>query len=374
MCLAFCKTLILIMLSHETYMDRCIELAERGKGAVAPNPLVGCVIVCDGKIIGEGWHHKYGEAHAEVNAIESVENKDFLRQSTLYVNLEPCVHFGKTPPCADLIIKMKIPHVVIGCLDTFSLVNGKGRQKLEHAGIRVESGILETECRHLNRRFFIFHEQERPYVILKWAETKDGFIDRIRTTASPEKALCISSPQSQVLVHQWRAEESAILVGTNTALLDNPQLTVRLIDARNPLRIVLDRQNRLGETSHLKDRSTATLIFTELDLSSAGNTLSGQNTLPDYQQISFASHAETLQGMMVELYKRNIQSVLVEGGAILLNSFFETGIWDEARIFISKENAGKGVRAPQKPDLPYITEFVGADELRTYQNEDPIRK
>jgi diaminohydroxyphosphoribosylaminopyrimidine deaminase/5-amino-6-(5-phosphoribosylamino)uracil reductase len=362
----FGKTLILVMLSNNTYMRRCIELARQGKGAVAPNPLVGCIIVCDGQVIGEGWHHKYGEAHAEVNAIDSVKDKQLLIRSTLYVNLEPCAHFGKTPPCTDLIIRSKIPHVVIGCLDSFELVNGKGKQKLLEAGIRVDSGILEIECRHLNRRFFTFNEKKRPYIILKWAETTDGYIDKIRATSSNEKALQISSPESHLLLHQWRAEESAILVGTTTALMDNPQLTVRNIPGKNPLRIVLDRENRIPAGNSLKDRTTPTLVFTATANPSAFNL--------EFCQIPFSSQAETINSLLNELYKRNVQSVLVEGGAELLNTFLGNGIWDEARVFISRLKAGTGINAPGKPDLPYTTEKVGADELRIWFNEDSIRK
>lgn len=346
------------MISHETYMQRCIELAEKGKGSVAPNPLVGCVILCDNKIIGEGWHHKYGEAHAEVNAIASVENKELLQRATLYVNLEPCVHFGKTAPCTDLIIRHKIPHVVIGCLDSFSLVDGKGKQKLSQSGIQVESGILEKECRFLNRRFFTFHEKKRPYIILKWAETADGFIDKTRSSGSEEKAMQISSPESRKMLHQWRAEESAILIGTNTALLDNPQLTVRGVSGNNPLRLVLDQHNKIPLGHHLKDGSTPTLIFSSLRLKNEINL--------EYVQISFGSSTETLNAVLAELHKRNIQSVLVEGGAMLLNAFFDLGAWDETRVFMAALKAGSGVKAPNKPDLPFSSENVGGDELRIY--------
>ncbi len=339
-------------------MQRCLELAEKGKGSVAPNPMVGCVIVCDDKIIGEGWHRKYGEAHAEVNAIDSVENKELLRRSALYVNLEPCVHFGKTPPCTDLIIQHKIPHVVIGCLDSFSLVDGKGKQKMSQSGIQVESGILEKECRFLNRRFFTFHEKGRPYLILKWAETADGFIDSTRLSGSPEKALPISGPQAQTRLHQWRSEESAILIGTNTALLDNPQLTVRGIKGNNPIRLVIDKHNAIPGGNHLKDQSTPTLIFTSQPLKNEINL--------EYIQIPFGSRDETLIVLLKELHKRKILSVLVEGGAKLLNSFFENGLWDEARVFISGNKIETGVKAPNKPDRPYSCEYVGNDALRTY--------
>ncbi|HXC06303.1 MAG TPA: bifunctional diaminohydroxyphosphoribosylaminopyrimidine deaminase/5-amino-6-(5-phosphoribosylamino)uracil reductase RibD, partial [Bacteroidia bacterium] len=252
-------------------MRRCLELAAQGLGSVAPNPMVGSVIVHQGRIIGEGWHQRYGEAHAEVNAIAAVQEKNLLSGSCLYVNLEPCAHFGKTPPCADLIIRTGIPEVVIGSIDPFAQVSGKGIEKLVKAGIRVRTGVLETECRELNRRFFTFQEQKRPYIILKWAETADRFMDRIRTFGSGEAPLQISSAPSLQLLHQWRSEEQAILIGTHTALLDNPRLTVRERQGKNPLRIVLDPMNRIPASFHLKDGTTPTLVITAQPMGSSHN-------------------------------------------------------------------------------------------------------
>jgi diaminohydroxyphosphoribosylaminopyrimidine deaminase/5-amino-6-(5-phosphoribosylamino)uracil reductase len=255
--------------------------------------------------------------------------------------------------------------VVIGCLDSFSLVNGRGKQKLLDAGVRVESGILEKECLYLNRRFFTFHEKKRPYLILKWAETADGFIDKIRSPDSGENALQISGNESQQLLHKWRSEESAILIGTNTALQDNPRLTVRGVTGRNPLRIALDRQNIIPASSSIKDKSTPTIIFTSV---LPKRTQASSNL--EYIQLSFINSTETLVDLLAELYERKIQSVLVEGGAKLLNSFFESGIWDEARVFVSKKTIGEGVSAPDLPAHPSITEVIGEDQLQIYLNTD----
>jgi diaminohydroxyphosphoribosylaminopyrimidine deaminase/5-amino-6-(5-phosphoribosylamino)uracil reductase len=340
-------------------MHRCIELARKGKGLVAPNPMVGCVIVHDAKIIGEGWHMKYGQPHAEVNAINSVEDKKLLKSSTLYVNLEPCAHHGKTPPCADLIIAMNIPYVVIGCVDSFSLVQGKGIEKMMRAGIDVKTGVLEKESRHLNRRFFTFHEQKRPFVILKWAETADGFIDRTRHSDT-EPPLRISSPESVQLLHRWRSEEQAILIATNTALLDNPRLTAREQNGMNPLRIAIDRNNRIPATHHLKDGSTPTLILTEKPEENSLNL--------EYVKLSFDSREHFLSELFRELYRRQILSVLVEGGASLLNSFFFSGKWDEARVFIAPVEIYEGVQSPEKPASAHSVERLGVDELRIYHN------
>jgi diaminohydroxyphosphoribosylaminopyrimidine deaminase/5-amino-6-(5-phosphoribosylamino)uracil reductase len=344
-------------------MHRCLELAVKGRGSVAPNPMVGCVIVHDGQIIGEGWHRQFGKAHAEVNAITDVKKKDLLPSSTLYVNLEPCAHYGKTPPCADLLISSSIPRVVIGCEDSFSLVKGKGIEKMRQAGIEVIKGVLEKEARYLNRRFFTFHEHHRPYVILKWAESSDGFIDRNRSSeiATP---LQISTAESRRLVHQWRSEEQAILVGTNTALLDNPRLTARESEGKNPLRIAIDRHNKIPLTYHLKDGSVPTLIFTESPTDSGGKW---ENVI-----IPFDTREAFIESLLMELYRRQITSLLVEGGAALLNSFLFSGKWDEARVFISPIEINQGIRAPEKPSFAYNHQRIDADELKIYRNEEDI--
>lgn len=343
----------------ETYMKRCLELAAKGLGNVAPNPMVGSVIVLDGEIIGEGYHRQYGQAHAEVNAINSVENKELLKKATLYVNLEPCSHFGKTPPCADLIVEHKIPYVVIGIIDSNSMVSGRGIEKLVKAGIDVKTGILEQECKELNKRFFTYHEKKRPYIILKWAQTADGFIDARRTEDSTEKAIQISNPESKKRLHTWRSEEQAIMVGTNTALLDNPSLTVREVQGKNPLRITFDKWLRIPKEYHLFDKNTATLIFT-------AQTVTSENNL-EFVTIDFEK--DIIPQVLYELYKRNIQSVIVEGGSQLLNSFIDDAMWDEARVFISTQKIEKGVNAPVLKASAISKENISGDQLLIYLND-----
>ncbi len=319
----------------EIFMQRCIDLAQLGMGNVAPNPMVGCVIVHNGIIIGEGYHQKFGEAHAEVNAINSVQNKELLSESTLYVSLEPCAHFGKTPPCSDLIIEKRIPRVVIGTLDPFARVAGKGIERLKKAGIEVESGVLEKECRELNRRFFTFHEQKRPYVLLKWAQTLDGFIDTDRSET--QHPTWITNSLSKRLVHRQRSEESAILIGTNTAQYDNPALTVREWKGNQPIRMVIDRKGRLDQQLQIFDHKATTWVFTENEFSETENLKS--------IRLDFAH--DILPQMLTELYKRDILSIVVEGGSILLNSFIQDGLWDEAFVYTGNQFFGKGVEAPK---------------------------
>jgi diaminohydroxyphosphoribosylaminopyrimidine deaminase / 5-amino-6-(5-phosphoribosylamino)uracil reductase len=326
---------------HEKYLKHCLVLAQKGFGKVAPNPMVGCVIVYKEKIIGQGYHMKYGSAHAEVNAINSVKNKKLLKGATLYVSLEPCSHFGKTPPCADLVIAMGFKYVVIGTIDPNPLVAGKGLQKLVSAGCDVKVGILEDECRELNKRFFTFYEKKRPYIILKWAHTSDGYIG----LADGKGRIQISSNESSKLLHQWRSEEQAIMVGTNTALVDNPQLTVREIKGKNPTRILIDRQLKVPSDFHLLDGSVPTIIFT------AKENLGKKNV--EYVVLDFKK--DVLKQIMVELYKRKIQSLIVEGGAKLLNSFIQNNLWDEARVFTNKKNLNeiieKGVSGVEAPKI-----------------------
>lgn len=340
-------------------MQRCLEIAQKGFGAVAPNPMVGSVIVYDQKIIGEGYHEIYGQAHAEVNAINSVENKELLKNSTLYVNLEPCSHFGKTPPCADLIVKHQIPNVVIGSIDSNAAVSGRGIKKLVDAGINVTTGILENDCKELNKRFFTFHEKKRPYIILKWAQTADGFIDIERNAENPGTALQISNSESRKLLHLWRSQEQAIMVGTNTALLDNPKLTVRELAGKNPLRITVDKWSRLPEHIYLFDKSTPTLIFTAIDKLSVSNL--------EFIKIDFEQ--PVIKQMTNELYKRDIQSIIIEGGEQLLNSFINEGIWDEARIFVSNIHIAKGIKSPVLKEEPDTVENVNGDRLFRYTNK-----
>lgn len=324
------------MISHETYIKRCIELAKNGLGTTYPNPLVGSVIVHNGKIIGEGWHRKSGESHAEVIAIDSVKNKELLKESTIYVSLEPCSHFGKTPPCADLIIQHKIPRVVIGTIDPFAKVCGSGIAKLKKSGIKVEVGFLENECRELNKRFFTFHQKKRPYIILKWAQTQNGFIAPLQKKET--KPVWISNEFSRQLVHKWRAEEQAIMVGTNTVLQDNPRLDIRSWTGENPIRIVLDRELKITSGFSVYNKSVKTIFITEKErLSEHENQV--------FEKIDFNKNVNI--GILDVLYKHQIQSVIIEGGAVLLESFIKNDLWDEARVFTSDLSFEKGIKAPE---------------------------
>lgn len=342
---------------HEKYMKRCLTIAEKALTSVAPNPMVGCVIVYRNEIIAEGYHELYGYAHAEVNAINAVTDKELLKKVTLYVNLEPCSYFGKTPPCADLIIKYKIPHVVIGSIDTNSLISGQGIARLKNAGIKTEVGILEKECRILNKRFFTHHEKKRPYIILKWAQTADGFIDTKRDVDDKEKALQISNIESKTLVHLWRSQEQAIIVGTNTALLDNPQLTVRNVEGNNPLRIVIDKQLRIPKHYHILDKSTPTVVYTAQDMPSETNL--------EYVKLNFEN--EIIPQLLTELHQRNIRSLFVEGGEKLLNNFIKNELWDEAKVFVSEKKINSGINAPILNVTPINKENISGDWLLSYK-------
>lgn len=309
------------MTSDEIFMHRCLTLASNGLGRTYPNPLVGSVIVYNNKIIGEGFHKRAGEPHAEVIAINSVKNKNLLKQSTLYVNLEPCSHYGKTPPCADLIIKWQIPRVVIGTIDTSSKVSGKGIEKLKKAGIDVKVGVLEKDSRWINRRFFTFHEKKRPYIILKWAQTTDGFIDKIRDNNLRHPTI-ITSKFARTLVHKWRSEEQAIAVGTNTVIKDNPKLNVRLWYGSSPLRICTDIKQRIPKNSNIFSNQEKTICLTEA---------------------KYYNPKKILEF----LYNLNIQSIIIEGGTKFINSFVNQELWDESRIFISKFLYLNGIQGPQ---------------------------
>jgi diaminohydroxyphosphoribosylaminopyrimidine deaminase / 5-amino-6-(5-phosphoribosylamino)uracil reductase len=334
----------------ELFMKRTMELATLGKGHVSPNPLVGCVIVQGSRIVGEGWHKKYGEAHAEVNAIASVQDKSVLKESAVYVNLEPCSHFGKTPPCADLLITHQVKKVVVANLDTNPIVAGEGVKKLRSAGIEVITGILEKDGRTLNKRFFTFMENKRPHLILKWAETSDGFIARENYDSK-----WISNEYSRQLVHKWRTEEDALLVGTKTVFHDNPQLTVRDWTGRNPVRIVLDRFLRLSDKLHVFDRSQKTICYNLLRHEEHTNL-----SLIRLEEEDFIGN------VLADLVKRKIQSLIVEGGATTLQSFLDAGLWDEARIFVSDKGFGKGIKAPAIHGNLITQESVFNDTLRIY--------
>lgn len=347
------------MPEHEIYMLRCLELAKLGMGHVSPNPMVGAVIVLNGKVIGEGYHQKYGGAHAEVNAVKQVIGRydnyaDLLKQATIYVSLEPCAHYGKTPPCADLIIKHQIPKVVIGCRDPFDQVNGKGIEKLQAAGVEVVLGVLELECRWLNRRFFTRVKKHRPYIILKWAQTSDGFF-----APADGSQFWITGEESRKLVHQWRSEEDAILVGTKTVAADNPQLNVRLIEGKSPKRVVIDRELKLDKSLNIFDQSVDTLIFNEVE-----TRINGKNkyiALEDFGRY-------VPQYILYQLYMQDIQSVIVEGGAHTLNTFIEAGLWDEARIFTGTVNLTNGIKAPQINGIIEEEILSGTDRLTILVN------
>lgn len=331
-------------------MRRCIELARNAAGYTAPNPMVGCVIVCDDEIIGEGYHRKYGEPHAEVNAIRSVEKKELLSRSTLYVNLEPCSHYGKTPPCSDLIIAHHIPDVVTGSFDPNPLVAGKGIERLRTAGCRVTENVLKKESDWLNVRFMTYHLKKRPFVLLKWAQTTDGFIDVIRNEYATGRPTWITKGFERTLAHKWRSEESAIMVGTNTAFLDNPMLNLRQWKGHIPLRIVIDRKLRLPSSLHLFDGSQPTLVFTEKK--TENTSFAEYATIPFDQRLPYH--------ILDELYRRNTTSVLIEGGTQLLQTFINEGLWDEARIFTGKTNFGNGIKAPEI-HAPYDEEHYYRD-------------
>lgn len=323
------------MTKDEIYMQRCLELASCGAGSVEPNPRVGSVIVYQDRIIGEGYHRQYGGPHAEVNAVASVENREQLRQSTLYVNLEPCAHEGKTPPCASMIARLGIPRVVIGTVDPFEQVNGKGIAIMESAGCQVTTGVLEEKSKDINRRFFTFHKEKRPYIILKWAQSADGFIDRERDPQDGSWPEWITDEVCRFMVHKWRTEEPGIMVGANTAILDNPQLTARLYPGRQPVRILVDPHLRVPGNLKLFDSSARVIVL---------------NGLKDEEQGHICLRKIDLGRMpgslLTALYEEGLQSVIVEGGARLLQTFIDSGKWDEARIFTGPVQFGKGVRAP----------------------------
>ena len=324
----------------EKYMKRCLQLAGYGKGFVAPNPVVGSVIVHGDKIIGEGFHRRYGEAHAEVNAINSVADKSLLSDSTLYVNLEPCSHYGKTPPCAELIIKKQIPRVVIGLQDPYLEVSGRGIQMLRDAGVEVVTDVLPDECNLLNKRFLTFVNKERPYIILKWAESNDGYMDKIRIPGDGNQAVRFSDFFTQVSVHKMRTEESAVMVGANTVLLDRPMLNARFWSGANPLRITIDKDSKIRKSGIFSDGSIPTLIFTQSILSQ----------------------------IMDELYRRKVQSLIVEGGAKLLESFIMANLWDEARIETAGFSLGSGIKSPVLSGKLFDTRKCEKSIISIYKN------
>ncbi|GAA4885641.1 bifunctional diaminohydroxyphosphoribosylaminopyrimidine deaminase/5-amino-6-(5-phosphoribosylamino)uracil reductase RibD [Flaviramulus aquimarinus] len=334
------------MTNHETYIKRCIEIAKNGLGITRPNPMVGSVIVHNNKIIGEGFTSEYGGHHAEVNAINTVSNKDLLKEATLYVTLEPCSHFGKTPPCSNLIIKHNIPNVVVGCVDDNEKVAGKGIKKLRDAGCKVTVGVLENECKNHHKRFFTFHNKKRPYIILKWAETNDGFI--APETKKEQKPVWITNVFSRQLVHRWRAEEQAILIGTNTALEDNPSLTTRNWNGKNPIRVVIDKNEKLSKELNVFNNDAETILISKNNIDFSKNSA---------KQISYL------------LFQQNINSIIIEGGTKTLQTFIDENLWDEARIFTGQIEFKKGIKAPKFSGKLIFKKNLITDSLKIYRND-----
>ena len=333
-------------------MQRCLDLAQKALGKTYPNPLVGCVIVHNDIIIGEGFHEKAGQAHAEINAINSVKNPELLKESTIYVSLEPCAHFGKTPPCANKIVEIGFKKVVIGTLDSHDKVNGKGKQILEDAGIEVVSGVLEKECRELNKRFFTFHQKQRPFIILKWAESGDSFLDK------DFKPTQIGNPLTKQFVHQLRSQEHAILVGTQTALTDNPSLTTREIVGRNPIRILIDFDLKVPVDSNLYNDEAETIVF-----NLKKETIEVNITFIKLEKENFLEH------LMAKLFEKQIQSVIVEGGSFTLQQFIDQNLWDEA-IIIKNDNLHliNGTKAPTLSSYIFETKQFRDNKIEFYKN------
>lgn len=337
-----------------------MQIAKNGIGTTRPNPSVGAVIVYNNKIIAEGFTSNYGGNHAEVNAINSVKDVSILKQATIYVTLEPCAHFGKTPPCADLIVKHQFKTVVIGCVDSNSLVAGKGIERLQKAGIEVIVGVLEDECRTHHKRFFTVQEKKRPYIILKWAETKDGFL--APKTKEEQKPVWISNQYSQQLVHKLRSKEHAILVGTNTVIADNPKLNVRSWSGENPIRIVLDKTLRIPNNYHILDGSVKTII---LHNSENLNTKKiNKNNI--YEIIDFSKNLA--QQVCNVLQKHHIQSLIIEGGTQTLQTFMDANLWDEALVFVGENNFEEGIQSP-KIKASYTEKNIKNDVLKIYKND-----
>jgi len=328
-------------------------------GTTYPNPMVGSVIVVDDVIIGEGWHRKAGESHAEVYAINSVKDKSLLKDATIYVSLEPCSHFGKTPPCSNLIVNSGIKNVIIGSIDSNSLVSGKGVEYLKSHGCNVVVGVIKNECKELNKRFFTFHNNKRPFIILKWAETADGFIDKLRDSNSDKSPNWISNNYSQQLVHKMRAQEQAILVGTKTVLNDNPSLTARNWQGINPIRIVLDRKLKIPNNFNVMNGEVKTIVFTEKKTKSLPKNLI-------FEEIDFSKNVPNQ--ICEKLFEYEIQSFIIEGGAQTLQSFIDANLWDEAYVFKGDTIFEKGLKAPELEKVPFKINKVVNDTLFQFKN------
>ena len=342
-------------MNHEIYMRRCLELARNGLGTASPNPMVGSVIVFRDKIIGEGWHHKAGEPHAEVIAINQVSDKSLLKESTIYVNLEPCSHHGRTPPCADLILSHSIPRVVIANIDPHKAVAGSGIERLRNAGIEVISGVLEDDGRWLNRRFFCRHEMGRPYVILKWAQSRDGFMDTLRRPGQ-HGINWITHTETQSLVHQWRSQEDAIMIGRKTLINDNPSLTTRFYAGKNPIPILITSGNLPSKENQLLQNQELHIITNNKDLS------------PTHPNVHYLNNSEHNPGSWLRILSElGVLSVMVEGGAKLIASFIEADLWDEARVLCGTSFFEQGLKAPSIHQNPAAETEFGKDRLKVYR-------
>jgi len=346
-------------MSTSKFMNKCIALAKQGLGSTYPNPLVGSLVIYKNQIVGSGWHQKSGEAHAEVHAINSVSDRSILSDSTLYVNLEPCSHHGKTPPCTDLIIQSGIRHVVVGMQDPFAKVNGNGIHQLRDAGVRVEVGVEEASCIELNKRFITTIKKQRPYIVLKWAQTADGFVaPKNRTNKGP---VWISNDVSRRLAHQWRAEEQSILIGKQTALDDNPALTTRLHKGPSPIRLLIDPREKVDRKANLFKPDQKIIVFNANRSQTEGHI--------EYISVDFSTHG--LQQIVEALFQKGIQSVLVEGGSTTLQHFIDLGLWDEARVITGQEEFGAGIAAPNTisfSDTPHSVKALEGDVLKQWVN------
>lgn len=331
-------------------MQRCLHLAEKGRSTVAPNPMVGCVIVHQNKIIGEGWHQKAGQPHAEVNAIANVKDKALLKKSTIYVSLEPCNHYGRTPPCAHLLVAQGVKRVVVGCKDPFEKVNGSGIETLRQAGIEVVVGVLEKACQRQNERFFTFHQQKRPYILLKWAQTTNNMIAPLPEDKASRKPFYIAQQSDLRRVHQWRSEEAAIAVGAQTVIDDDPALTTRWVRGNNPVRVLLDPHGRVGKEYCIFNEQAKTLHYTFLALGLSPNS----------------SPKEYLLAVLKDLYTKEITSLLVEGGRFTLQQLIDGDLWDEARIYIGEKTIAQGIKAPHFPAMHQ------AQYLQGWQHQSPV--
>ncbi|SEM11814.1 diaminohydroxyphosphoribosylaminopyrimidine deaminase [Aquimarina amphilecti] len=345
---------------HEKYIKRCIQIGKNALGNARPNPMVGCVIVHNNMIIGEGYTSPYGGNHAEVNAIRSVKDISLLKKSSLYVTLEPCSHFGKTPPCSDLIIRHKIPNVIIGTIDTHSKVSGKGIEKLKNAGCNVTLGILKDECRKHHKRFFTFHNKRRPYIILKWAQTADGFIAPEKTTE--RTPVWITNSYSRQLVHKWRAEEQAILVGNKTVIKDNPKLTIRDWSGANPIRILIDLYDKIPKDSSILDKTVKTIVITANDYK--------EKNIQEFLKYEMINPENSVPKQICNiLHNHEIQSVIIEGGSYTIQSFIAEKLWDEARVFTGINNFKKGIKAPILESKSVSEKKIIDDTLKIYHND-----